>query len=143
LNQCTCVHCNKQFTGNSAIQQLRNHFGHCKKRVLLRHLKYQSYVFVICLNPKEKLRKALNEIVNEQESIDIPALVVGGLRTVLALKQISAYHPIEIKHSPDFLSLPNGVTSYRKIVVSLSAEDLELFGSECQKIYENRFKNEV
>ena len=137
-----CVHCGEVFTGKTSLQKLRNHLRFCEKRVLLRHVKFESYIFVLTMNPKKKLRLGLDQLLNEPDTIAEPGLAVGAFLLAKKLGQIRDYQPIDILSSPEFLKLQNGSLSYRKIVASLSTEDRNRFGAFANHIFQNRY-NEV
>lgn len=135
---CECIHCHKVFEGPLARHGLNSHLAWCPKRVLLRHLKYSNYVFVLCLNPRKPLYRAINRFAADPDTISTPELIIGALMILLETKKIKSFTPIEIAKSPEFQKIPNGFTSYKKIVASLSEDDLKLFGSECQRIFDTR-----
>lgn len=146
-NQVTCVHCGQKFFNTdakgSALQKMRIHLRWCGKRVLLRHLKYNGYIFVIAYNPTKRLFLSLNEFARDADTREFPQLLIGALKFLKISNGIKNFSPFEVKNSPDFLRLENGITPYKTIRTALSPEDRDSFGVFANSVYERRFEKEV
>lgn len=138
-----CVHCGRVFEGSTAKWQLNAHLRFCSKRVLLRHLVYRDYLFIVCTNPQKRLYQALAVFINDPDTQRTPELVIGALMLLLEMKKIKSFTPIQIKNSPDYLKLGNGLRSYAIISKNLSEEDLKMFDAECQTLWETRYQKSV
>ena len=148
----TCQHCGEKFgtatkanakaneSAGSARQRLRVHLHWCEKRILLRHFKYNNFIFVLSLNPVKSLSNAMTEFSRFTDTQEIPQLMIGVLQFLKMAKKIKNFTPFEVKNSPDFeRKLANGIIPYKTIRANLSLEDRERFGVFANEVYFHRF----
>jgi hypothetical protein len=143
----TCQHCGETFVptraNGSARQKLRIHLRWCENRILLRHLKYNDFIFVLSLNPIKTLSNTITEFSRYKDTREIPQLLIGALQFLKMAKKIKNFAPFEVKNSPDFSKiLDNGITPYKTIRATLSPEDRDRFGSFANEVFSHRFDKE-
>jgi hypothetical protein len=144
----TCIHCGRQYSSKTpgrALSQLRGHIGGCKKRVLLRHIKFQTVIVVLSILPKRRTIASLNAFLeNKQRNADN---LLGILAYLKQRRELITYATFEIKNSKRFLTeLKDGNKSYKSIMCRLEPEEKVSFAAFCENIYAHRhdeYKEEI
>jgi hypothetical protein len=139
-NRLVCIHCGKEFQSEKpgkALNQLHGHLSGCLRRLLLRHIKYSTAIVVATMRPNRKTLAVINKYLEEKTR---NAHSLAGILEFLKQRgEISSFSTYEVKNSPEFLKISDGVKSYKKILSVLNKQEREAFSAFANECYERRF----
>lgn len=140
LTEYTCQHCGRVFKSDKlgkAKRMLNGHLNGCKMRIRLRFLKVGDAVII--LNTRTHTRK-LTATLNKYVQIKQRTLpeMIGVLKYIQMRQEITDANMIEIKNSPEFSKMTDGIKSKLKITSSLSKPDQTLFVPATENLHNHR-----